>query len=358
MEGEIGGCFYYPCGPSGQGGHHRNLQFRADRSESSRGSRGTKRTSGRRHHVVELQGEMHSAKPGRGHHRGLDKKVQFFYDLKLGSRTVFCALNIKGETKMIMTFLSSSSRRLVLPCFMFLLFLFASSAVFGETPPSKGSFGLFGGVNFANLGGDFDEVGKLLADELEIVGGGDWTSSATSRSDLCMGGYYLHGLSRSFGLQIEGQYVRRGGAHDLQGANLPGIGSVEVETAYKLHYFEIPVLLRYRGNPDAKLRLLFLGGPVIGIKTSSTMVVSTLGESTRKDITDGVKSTTFGLLVGAGIAFNAGESTAVVIQGRYYMGLTEHFEDSTFSEDTTFSTKSGDISFIAGLEFDLGPKGE
>jgi len=235
---------------------------------------------------------------------------------------------------------------------MLLLFFFASPAVCEEDPPSKGSFGLFGGVNIANLGGDFDEIGNLLADELGSVVGGDWTSSATSRSDLCLGGYYLHGLSRSFGLQIEGQYVRRGGVHDLQGANVPGIGPLEVEAAYKLHYFEIPVLLRYRGNPDAKLRLLFLGGPVIGIKTSSTMEVSTLGESAREDISEGVKSTAFGLLLGAGIAFNAGESTAVVIQGRYYMGLTEPFEDDTFS------TKSGDISIIAGLEFDLGPKGE
>jgi len=242
---------------------------------------------------------------------------------------------------------------------MLLLLFFASPVVCGENPPSKGSFGLFGGVNIANLGGDFDEIGKLLADELGSVVGGDWTSSATSRSDLCLGGYYLFGLSRSFGLQIEGQYVRRGGVHDLHGANLPlpEIGSLEVEAAYKLHDFEFPVLLRYRGNPDAKLRLLFLGGPVIGIKTSSTMEVSTLGESAREDITNGVKSTAFGLLLGAGLAFNAGESTAVVIQGRYYMGLTESFEDDTF-EDRTFSTKSGDISFIAGLEFDLGPKGK
>ena len=82
------------------------------------------------------------------------------------------------------------------------------------------------------------------------------------------------------------------------------------------------------------------------------MVVSTLGESTRVDITDEITSPTFGLVFGAGTSLNVGESTAVVIQGRYYLGLTEPFEDSTFS------TKSGDISIIAGLEFDLGSKGE
>ena len=51
--------------PAGGRGRHRYLQLRPDRSEGSRGRGRAQRTAGRRHHVAELQGEMHPAGSGR-----------------------------------------------------------------------------------------------------------------------------------------------------------------------------------------------------------------------------------------------------------------------------------------------------
>ena len=75
--------------------------------------------------------------------------------------------------------LSHSSQGLFL-CFIILPFLFLSSDVLGETPSSKGSFGFYGGLNVASLGGDFEDIGRILANELESEVGGDWTSSTSS----------------------------------------------------------------------------------------------------------------------------------------------------------------------------------
>ncbi len=247
--------------------------------------------------------------------------------------------------------LSHSSQGLF-PCFIILLLLFSSSVVSGETLSSKGSFGFFGGLNVAGLGGDFEDIGRMVASELEGEVGGDWTSNTTSRSDLGLGAYYLFNLSPTFGLQLEAQYIRRGGAFDLQGTSIPSIGAMDMEVGFKLSYFEIPLLARYKGNPEAKLRPVLLAGPVVGFKVASSMELSAQGMDQSQDISDGVNSTTFGLLVGAGLAVDVGQTTALVIQGRYYLGLTEPIDDSDFS------AKSGDFGFFAGLEFALGPKEE
>jgi hypothetical protein len=153
-------------------------------------------------------------------------------------------------------------------------------------------------------------------------------------------------------LQLEGQYILRGGGFDLRGTNVPSVGALDMEVGFKLSYIEFPLLARYRGNPSAKVRPVLLGGPVVGFKVASSMEISAQGESASQDISDGVNSTTFGLLAGVGLAIDVGQTTALVFQGRYYLGLTEPIDDADFS------AKSGDFGFFAGLEFALGPKGE
>lgn len=240
----------------------------------------------------------------------------------------------------------------LLPCFILLVFLFGSSSAWGETQPSTGSWGFFGGVNAASLGGDFENIGMMLASELEAEVGGDWTSSTSSLTGLGLGVYYLHNLSPTFGLQLEGQYIQRGGGFDLEGTNLLDIGSLDMEVGFNLSYIEFPLLVRYKGSPTAKVRPVLLGGPVVGFKVGSTMELSANGQSSSQDLPGGVNSMTFGLLAGAGLAIDVGQTTALVIQGRYYLGLSEPIDDADFS------TKSGDIGFFVGLEFAIGPKEE
>jgi hypothetical protein len=79
---------------------------------------------------------------------------------------------------MIRRSLSPNSPRLVIFCFLCLVMW--STTVLAEPMASKGSFGFFGGLNVASLGGDFGTVGTTLASEAEAEFGGDWTSGTSS----------------------------------------------------------------------------------------------------------------------------------------------------------------------------------
>jgi hypothetical protein len=202
-------------------------------------------------------------------------------------------------------------------------------------------------MNVASLDGDFETVGVSLASEAEGGFGGRWTSSTSSLSGLAMGAYYLMDLSPTFGLQLEGQYVQRGGSLDLTGSSIPDIGTLDRRTNAKFSYFEIPVLARYRGNSAARIRPVLLGGLVLGLKVSSSIEAEAAGGSQSRDLFEGVHPFTFGLLGGGGVAFDVGRTTALVVQARYYFGVTGPVDDPDFS------MQSGDVGFFAGLEFPL-----
>ena len=86
---------------------------------------------------------------------------------------------------------------------------------------AEGSFGFFGGINMAKMGGDIDLFGDLLADVVEAGVGGDWTSENTNQTGPGFGVYYLKQFSPTFGLSFEGQYIQRGTKLDLKGTNVP-----------------------------------------------------------------------------------------------------------------------------------------
>ncbi len=203
---------------------------------------------------------------------------------------------------------------------------------------AEGRFGFFGGLNIANMGGDMDAIGDDLADEI----GGSWSAAKGSKTGIGFGGYYCLSLSPTLGLQIEGQYMNRGVAFDLSG---PGVSG---EAKLKLNYFEIPVLLRLSPGPGMDGRLVILAGPVFGFNSTADFEVESGGLSGTTDMSDDIKSTTFGALLGIGFNVAMGETSAFLVQARYYLGLANALDDPDLS------SKSGDIGFFAGLEFGLG----
>lgn len=208
---------------------------------------------------------------------------------------------------------------------------------------AQGRFGFFGGLNFANMGGDMDDAGDELAAELEAEFGGTWTAEKAAKTGLGVGAYYFVPSTPTLGFQIEAQYIRRGVKFDITG------GGEEAEAGLKLDYFEIPLLLRISpGAEDSDARLVFLVGPVIGFKAGADLEVEVGGQSASTDIGDEFKSTTFGALGGVGVTVATGENAAFLLQARYYLGLSNALDD----ED--FSSKSGDFGFFAGMEFGFG----
>jgi len=206
--------------------------------------------------------------------------------------------------------------------------------------------GFFVGVNFASQGGDMEMMGEILASELELEIGGIWSSSKGTIPGLGLGGFYTVQTSPTFGVQIEGQYIRRGGKIDLTGRNVPGgLVSVTLETEFQLDYLEFPILARFSPSPEAKFRLLFLAGPVIGFKTGANLEISTMGQSESESISEGYASVTVGLLGGFGFSAQVGQTSFLTIQARYYRGLTNPLDDDILE------AKSGDFGLFAGMEF-------
>lgn len=234
-----------------------------------------------------------------------------------------------------------------------LTFLLVILCAFPAAARAEGSFGFYGGINMAKMGGDIELFADAMAYELENEFGGDWTSENTTRSGIGFGAYYLNQFSPTVGLSIEAQYIERGTQLDISARNLSDLGdlpfdSVSGDIAFKLTYLEIPVLARFTGSPEGSFHPILLGGPVLSIETSSELEVTLEGVSGGMSMDALTKSTTFGLIVGAGFGLDMGETSSLVMQGRYYVGITPAIDEIIFS-----SSNSG-LGIFAGMEFALG----
>ena len=207
---------------------------------------------------------------------------------------------------------------------------------------AQARWGFLGGANFATMGQDMEQMGDDLATELEFLLGGDWSASKTSSTGLALGAYYVLPASPTLGVQFEGQYVQRGVGFDF--AN----GAETADTAFKLDYIEIPILLRMSPNPAGKARAVFLVGPVIGFKVGADFEASGAGGSNSVDVGDGFSATTFGAVGGIGLDLRTGTSSSLMLQGRYYLGLANALDDEVYT------SKSGDFGVYLGMEFALG----
>jgi len=225
--------------------------------------------------------------------------------------------------------------------------------IFAGPAAGQNRFGFFGGINIANQGGDMEEVGNMLAQEFETQFGGTWDSEKSSSTGFGLGLSYFIQTSPTFGIQIEGQYIRRGSKIQTAGRDLTTAGipsSLVVTTTFKLNYFELPALVRYSPSPEANVRPVFLAGPVIGIKTGANFDVEVGGSSQSVDASSGYQDYNVGLIGAIGMDIRAGENTHILLQARYYLGLTNPIDDPTIE------AKSGDFGLFAGLEFPIKPR--
>ncbi len=212
----------------------------------------------------------------------------------------------------------------------------------GDAAAANGSWGFFGGLNFADMGDDMDTIGDELAAELAAEFGGTWTAAKGRKTGLGLGAFYFLPTSPTVGIQFEGQYIRRGTNFEITG------GGVTIDTAFKLDYIELPILLRLAPGAGNAMRPFFLVGPVVGFKTGADAEVSGGGMSQSVDVGDGFKSTTFGAIGGLGFTVEMGPASSFMLQARYYLGL------SNAIDDPVYSAKSGDFGVFAGMEFGLG----
>lgn len=115
------------------------------------------------------------------------------------------------------------------------LFLSAGATVAAE-PTS--SWGVYLGLNLANMTGDIDQFNQSIAEFMGDEFGNEWTVTNGARTGMLGGAYYQRPLSRTFGLQIEGLLVKRGMKQEFD------TGNFSADVSWGLNYLEIPLLLK------------------------------------------------------------------------------------------------------------------
>jgi len=198
---------------------------------------------------------------------------------------------------------------------------------------------LLGGACMANLGGDAELFGDALAAALEEGLGGSWTSEKKSRFGFDIGLGYSYLGTGIWGFAGEVRYVNRGAKFDINELTGSGIG---VDANLKLDYVEVPLLVQLAPKTTGSVQPVFVAGPVLGIRASSKFEVEVEGESASEDLSDGMKSTYFAGLLGAGMKIRTAEKSAVLVQARFQLGL------SNLIDDEELNTKPQDFSILAG----------
>jgi hypothetical protein len=201
---------------------------------------------------------------------------------------------------------------------------------------------LLGGATMANLGGDAELFGDVLAASLEeSLPGTTWRSEKKSRLGFDLGAGYAYMTPGIVGGAVEIRYVTRGAKYDLD--ELSGSG-VRVESTMKLDYVEIPVLLQLAPQTAGSVKPVFVAGPVLGIKAASNYDFEVAGESESIEL-EGMNSTYFAGLLGAGMKIRTTETSSLLVQARFQLGL------SNLVDDPNFSIKPQDFSILAGYSF-------
>ena len=198
---------------------------------------------------------------------------------------------------------------------------------------------LLGGATLSNLGGDAAAFGDALAAGIESTIGGSWSSQKKMRTGFDVGLGLGYSKTGPVGGAAEIRYVARGVKWDIN--ELTGSG-IKLDTSMKLAYVEIPLLMRVMPQSAGKVHPLFLVGPVLGIRASSTFNAKGPGGSASNSVSDIMKSTYFAGLLGAGINIRTAERSSLLLQARYQLGL------SNLIDDPTFSAKPQDFSFLTG----------
>jgi len=114
---------------------------------------------------------------------------------------------------------------------------------------------------------------------------------------------------------------------------------------WNINYIEIPVLLKVNMPTEGKIKPFLAVGPGLGILLSSKQ---TDGEEV--DVKDYTKSTNFGIIAGAGVAYQM-EGGSLSLEARYEIGLSTIAKNAEGDDAATADIKTSDISILVGYGF-------
>jgi hypothetical protein len=147
---------------------------------------------------------------------------------------------------------------------------------------------------------------------------GDDLGDSKMRPSYLAGAYLGIGLGEKFAIQPEVLFVSSGSKFE-DGSD---------KSTYKLNYISIPIMFKYKIVEMFNVQ----AGPQIGILASAKNEIETGGNKTDVDIKDSLKSSDFGLAVGAGLDFGKFNVSA-----RYCFGLSD-ISDNGSSDSSVKNT--------------------
>jgi len=200
--------------------------------------------------------------------------------------------------------------------------LFIITAALLCTLPIQAQVGVKGSLNLS----DFHVSEKMVGSEAKKMAG------------FSGGLVFALPLNELFSFRGELIYSQKGQKYDI----------VSTEDAYvktRLGYLELPLLLQINVPASSSVKPLFLAGGYGAYLLSAKM--SGLYNEESNDVKDSFKKLDFGLIIGAGLQLDVGESGSILIDVRYNLGLS-NINDI---QESTTQMKNRGISFSAGFLF-------
>lgn len=145
-----------------------------------------------------------------------------------------------------------------------------------------------------------------------LIFNGGRGSGWNSRTGLRVGAFCTYDINNNISLQPEVHYVMKGGVfHDT-------FGGETFRQQVRIHYIEIPILLRLRitktWTPD------FLAGVYGAVRLGARAVTDYAGEMIKQNLGSEIQAMDFGLVIGAAKDFNLGPGT-FILDFRYTCGV-------------------------------------
>ncbi len=217
--------------------------------------------------------------------------------------------------------------------------------VFTQDLHPKG-FGIKSGANFANVYNVEDSI------------------DYKTKTGFIVGGFYRFDLDNHLAIQPEAYFSMKGTkvgyeeTYDSYGSRI----TETYEYTFKFNYLEIPILLKYKIPTSRKLKPNLFVGPCMAFKLSARLTGSYkyednyayTGDSGYNSYAaevdeelDDIKTTDFGLVMGAGLDIEMG-SSSLVIEARYNLGLTGL---SKFADASDPVAKNYAFTLMLGIAF-------
>jgi hypothetical protein len=211
-------------------------------------------------------------------------------------------------------------------------------------------FGLKLGMGARFMSGDYHFISDDVTLNLEPKISTNFITGATMRV----------GITRSFSVQAEALYITKGAGFD-ETVNVRG-QELNLDGKLFLGYAEVPLLFKFstslpdRGPlfyPKPGMTYNFYFGPSVAYnvaaKFTGTISGDILGARYEEDFEDNIrntiKDTDFGIVVGAGFEYGAGDESRYTVDVRYTHGMMDIGDDP----QTNLSFKNGVVTVTVGV---------